>query len=655
MKRIYVYVLVLGWIFGSAPLDLGAQKNPESLPPSFRASLGPFFSAQSLRAQRLARIDRARLQQEDERHPGTRFAAPVAANFSLENSGVWTELPNGGRVWRLQLQAPDALGLIALYDQFYLPPGAALYMYSADRSIVHGPYTSLDNNPEGNFVTGMIPGASSIIEYFEPAAVRGLGRLHIFRVDQAYHRANLKASGFDISGTLNNELGFGAADSCHANINCPEGADYSREKRAVCRILLVVQEGTGYCTGALMNNTRNDGQPLLISAFHCQDGYIPLYNFWRFDFNYESIGCGNPQTEPSFNSIIGCRQLAGQRSTDFLLLELSRPVPGSFNAYFLGWNRSNLAPSSGAIIHHPRGDLKKLALEDDGVSIFRDSIIWNNQVTTPPNHHFRARYDFGSFDVGSSGAPLLNQDKHFVGQLHGGSASCTGSTAYFGRLNIAWEGGDGALTQLKNWLDPLNLSVFMWDGMENPANSSGEISGIVLTETGAGISSAEVKLMAQGGFSATALTDSTGRYTLKNIPFGTALEVSVAKTDAASNGLSVLDLIRVQKQILNVELMPSPYQWIAADVNASRSISTLDLIQIRKIILGVDAQFANVPDWIFLPADTEFPMAPNPFLGTTPFLPLYQISNFLSNIPDLDFIGVKAGDANGSANPHSGK
>ena len=86
-------------------------------------------------------------------------------------------------------------------------------------------------------------------------------------------------------------------------------------------------------------------------------------------------------------------------------------------------------------------------------------------------------------------------------------------------------------------------------------------------------------------------------------------------------------------------------------MNASRTISTLDLIQIRKVLLGLEAEFKSLPTWVFVPADFEFPAGPNPFAESLQIPQKVSLLNFSSDILDMDFIGVKAGDVNGSANP----
>ena len=91
---------------------------------------------------------------------------------------------------------------------------------------------------------------------------------------------------------------------------------------------------------------------------------------------------------------------------------------------------------------------------------------------------------------------------------------------------------------------------------------------------------------------------------------------------------------------------------IAADVNNSGNISTLDLIQLRKLILSIDTEFANNTSWRFVDASYQFPVAGNPWAEEFP-----EIVN-QNNLPeagvfDADFVAVKIGDVDGSAQANS--
>jgi len=93
----------------------------------------------------------------------------------------------------------------------------------------------------------------------------------------------------------------------------------------------------------------------------------------------------------------------------------------------------------------------------------------------------------------------------------------------------------------------------------------------------------------------------------------------------ANNGVSINDVIRIRRHILNILPLPIPYAQIAADVNNDGKISTFDVILINNIILGIDEEFVNVPSWRFLPEysiGSQFTF--QPFLDYNPFTAVWQ-------------------------------
>ncbi len=638
-------------LFGATGSTLFAQQIQGILPQSFQGNFPELRN--DVLEESLPRLRLKQLRKEDAQRPSTRFAAPLSVDLDPLNAGQWTELSNGDRVWRLKVKGKGGMGMALLFDDFFLPSGSMLHLYQPDGRQILGAYTSF-NNPENNkFLIGFIEGETAILEYYEPKEVKGKGRLHIFRVDEIYERETLELAKAEFSifgGSSVEDLGFGASFDCHQNIACTMGQAFEKEKRAVARIILVVEEGTGYCTGSLINNTARNGTPYLLSAYHCQDSYTPLYDFWRFDFGYEGASCQNPSSEPGFQSILGCTQRAGYRNTDFLLLELASAVPAAYEGYFMGWDRNPSNRSNNAtIIHHPRGDIKKIARREDPVEVFANSIMWNNEVMTPPNHHYRVIYSEGTFEIGSSGSALIDNNRRIIGQLHGGSSNCGFTTGYFGRFSTSWEGGGTPQTRLRDWLDPLGTGQVQLNGMENPVQGGGRIAGMVNTEFGQPLLRAEVRLSGSNGLELSTHTDETGQYVFSNVPYGSMYQISVERSDPnVLNGITTLDLIRVQKHILSVDLLDSPYQIIAADVNATQSVTTIDLIQMQKLILGLNASFAEVDDWYFIPAFFEFEDLFNPF-RSMPQSNGFTLQSFTGDLLDIDFIGIKMGDVNGSA------
>lgn len=646
-KNIWFLALVLGLL----PLLLpGQQQQALELPRVIREKLGR--STGQIPHYRLPTLPLRAIMAQDSAQPGTRFAAPLPADVGLEQGGRWENLDNGDRIWRLTLSSEGALGLVLLCDQFHLPTGSQLRLYLPDGRLYPRIFTPADNTPSGKLTIGVIPSSTVVLEYYEPAAVSGLGQLHLFRVDHAYHRDNLQAAGFITNETMAN-FGFGTSSPCNLNVNCPEGEAWATPKRGIVRILLVVEEGTGFCTGSLVNNTKQDGRPLILSAYHCQDFYTPIYDLWRFDFNFETTGCTDPTSEPAYQSILGCQLLAGQQTTDFLLLELGNKVPRSFNAYFLGWNRQNNPPNRSAIIHHPFGDIKKISIDNQAAFVVNTTINWNNQVTSPAGSHLSAAFERGIFQTGSSGGPLLDPEQRIVGQLHGGiipKRTCDSvAIGRFGRLAVAWAEGTTPAGRLRDWLDPDNSGVNALSGLENPGSSNtGSIRGTVRTEAGKPIPNARVSLLGETGLALAVNTGEDGQYLFDEVPLGDTYTINVSKTGVALNGVTTFDLIKVQKHVLNLENL-SLLKQLAADVNLSRNISTLDLILMRRIVLGLDQEFNDVLPWYFLSLRGTFNVPDDPFSGVT--AGANRITNFSASIANFDFIGIKYGDVNDSVDP----
>lgn len=631
---------LLASICMQAQISAGGQ--PQSFDPAFQTK----YQLKEPRTEVAPKINLKRIQQEDEANNYNRFTAPIAVDYNLENAGEWTELENGDWLWRFKIQSKGAHAIAVLYDNFYLPPGAKLYMYRPDQQQVLGAYTFRNNKPTRRFWTGLIDGDEAILEYYEPRAFAGQGQLHIFRIDHAYRQVDMEP----IPEAEKSLTGFGDSFDCHVNVNCPEGADWQDAKRGVCRILLVATEGMGFCSGTLINNTNGDGTPYVLGAFHCQDGFTPLWDMYRFDFNYEGAGCDNPATEPDYMSILGSTYRAGRRETDFVLLELLNSVPASYDVFLNGWDRrSNVTPQNSVLIHHPQADIKKITFDDDFATIHGVAINWDNGVTTPPNTHLRTSWELGTHEFNSSGSPLFNQDKRVVGQLHGGLADCDLSVGYHGRLALSWSGGGTPDSRLSDWLDPLGEAPDTLDGINNPEmEETASISGFVRTEEGEAIAGVTVSLISMSN-TITVETGADGAYVFENVPTGGAYSMSMEKGGPVQNGVSTFDLIKIRQHILGVEDLPSPLKILAADANNSASVSTLDLILIQKVILALDDEFANAPSWRFYPADITFDDPSDPFQTFIP--PTYDITNLTAPINDLDFIGVKTGDANCSADP----
>lgn len=145
-------------------------------------------------------------------------------------------------------------------------------------------------------------------------------------------------------------------------------------------------------------------------------------------------------------------------------------------------------------------------------------------------------------------------------------------------------------------------------------------------------------------------TDLNGYFTFEATPSLQGYMVKPSKEDNNPlNGINLFDVVMILKHILSVDVMESPYQRVAADVNGSGTITTLDLVKLRRMILHIDDDFDSVNSWRFVDANFDFEGL------TLSSIPPFEEFRFLEAIvagqSTIDFIGVKTGDVNFTADP----
>ncbi len=279
--------------------------------------------------------------------------------------------------------------------------------------------------------------------------------------------------------TLNaNGQAFGASGYCQDddNVNCPKWPNSLEDsKRAVFRF----SDGNGRgCTGALINQMTSQGslRYYFLTAKHC----VENSNFdveWRFNFNYQSSDCQNNSVLvdaelPTGGIIWGNRggfryehfsmvRLVEQIGLcDMALLEMLTPPPPHWNVYFAGWsiNYGQGLSLPYYAIHHPKGDIKKIAQSHSTFTItnypchtvtkiidgffrlfgvrVRTEVICS--YTESP-YYSTPVWSQGVVEEGSSGSPLFNNNQRIIGALSFGAGTCGFSALdQHGRLNTFW-------------------------------------------------------------------------------------------------------------------------------------------------------------------------------------------------------------------------
>ncbi len=169
------------------------------------------------------------------------------------------------------------------------------------------------------------------------------------------------------------------------------------------------------------------------------------------------------------------------------------------------------------------------------------------------------------------------------------------------------------------------------------------INGKVMTETQQGVENATLVL--QSNEQMLQLSNNDGAYTFGDMPVGGSYTLSGLKTDDYLNGVSTLDLVLIQRHILGIEKLTSPYLLIAADVNKDQKITASDLVELRKLILGISEKLANNNSWRFIDKGFTFADPFNAHAGE--IKESYEINGLTTDM-NIDFMAVKIGDVNGS-------
>ncbi|KAA1244481.1 T9SS type A sorting domain-containing protein [Aquimarina sp. RZ0] len=418
-KTIIVLSIFLCSIFG-----LHAQISQGGKPLSWTET---FSKSTKIPTIKLANIDIEKLHKEDAEEVSKdvplRFAYAHEVNYNPNNSGTWSTTTNGDRIWMLNIESSGAKSLNFTFSDFYLPEGAKLFVYNENKTDVRGAFTNTNNKESRAFGIAPIQGDKVTIEYYQPASVKEKPALQIATVAHDY------------KGIFNIAKGFNDSGSCNNNVACSVGDDWRDQIKSVA--LITLANGTRFCTGALINNTENDGTPYFLTANHCTGSSTAN---WVFVFNYQSASCSNVDGSLS-QSVSGSTLLKKGAATDYSLVQLSATPPDSYNVYYSGWDATGTQPTNTTGIHHPAGDIKKISFDYEAPSI--------SGYGGSSNTHWRINdWNDGTTEPGSSGSPLYDQNKRIIGQLHGGSAAC-GNNGYdaYGRFDLSFP-------NLSQWLAP---------------------------------------------------------------------------------------------------------------------------------------------------------------------------------------------------------
>ncbi|NNM22088.1 MAG: T9SS type A sorting domain-containing protein [Flavobacteriaceae bacterium] len=400
--------------------------------------------------------------------------------LDMEASGVWTQLENGGRIWRVAIKSPEALNISVNFNDFHLPIGARLHLYNNDRTDKSKTYSNQHNRTSQKLGSWFVTGDIVWVEYYEPSSVIGRVTLEIGSIIHGYRMGRINSF---VDGTR----GLNDSGDCNYDVNCFIGSDFETKKNIVKKAVALLNLGNGYlCTASLVNNTLFNKKPYLLTANHCLENSNPA--LWSVRFNWMSPGpvCGENENSADIQTnftMSGASLRAKNSKTDFALVELYNAIPSSWDVAFAGWDRTDDPPQFQVGIHHPNGDIMKICRDDDGAvkETANGTEVWLIKGVSAGNGD---GWELGTTESGSSGSPLFDDNGRIIGQLYAGQSFCNGTENngdydIYGRIGVSWNYGNTPETRLENWLDPIGIGLTVIDGMENALS----ISDVELTGT----------------------------------------------------------------------------------------------------------------------------------------------------------------------------
>jgi lysyl endopeptidase len=366
-----------------------------------------------------------------------RFAVPHAVSVrptSWEKSG-------SALSWSHRVTAPNAVSLNFGFSKFYLPEGAELNIYSADRSQFIRTFTSQDNNIHNELWTPVIMSDDVIIELTAPEYAINDIQFELSQVGQGFRTFS--------ETTLK-------SGSCNIDVACSDSAGWEKEINTVG---VISTGGSTFCTGFMVNNTKNDRTPYFMTAAHCRiksSNAASLVVYW----NYQTTECGGSRNGKLTDFQTGSKFLASSTRSDFALVKLLKAPRPEWNVKYAGFDASSRIGTPAVAIHHPATDEKSISFEYD------PTVLSSYGGSSPGDstHVKVTDWDKGTTEPGSSGSPLFDDNHRVIGQLHGGGAACGNDLPdYYGRLHTSWTGEGSASTRLKDHLDAGNTGLLTTD------------------------------------------------------------------------------------------------------------------------------------------------------------------------------------------------
>lgn len=393
---------------------------------------------------------------------GVARQVPQTANASeLSTILSWTPSERSGQATALRFVSPDAKGIrlgllvealpLGTMVRFHGDAGEKMYEVSSHEilNVIQRNLDAGDSSRNARIYWSPNMGGDAITVEIEipsgasPEAVKvSVPMLSHVTVDATQPGAIEKA---------------GQSGTCNKDVSCT--SQYDTLSKSVA-LMDFVKDGNNYaCTGTLLNDRMSTGTPYFLSANHCiatQTVASSLITVWF----YQSASCNSTQVSSNLAlTTSGATLLYAEAATDTSFMRLnSQPPAGALFAGSSPFGPAFFAGLQGVYgVHHPSGDTQKYSVGDyiGTANCSKSSCSMSSSSTAS---YMAVRWLQGVTESGSSGSGLfrqLNGKDYLVGQLLGGSASCSKPLGYdfYGRFDIPFHAA------LQQWLDAPSTTV----------------------------------------------------------------------------------------------------------------------------------------------------------------------------------------------------
>lgn len=186
------------------------------------------------------------------------------------------------------------------------------------------------------------------------------------------------------------------------------------------------------------------------------------------------------------------------------------------------------------------------------------------------------------------------------------------------------------------------ITVFIGDEQNLCPTTSNftSIGGQLSRHDGMSLQGAEIEI-SSGNDKHTVFSDREGNFLKDQLERNETYVIKPKMATAPTDGISVGDLVMIQRYLLGRTSFDQTHQFLSADADMSGFISTRDISELRKVLLGKTTGLRHGKEWLFIPKNFKFKDPMKPLDEVWP--EKYTISN-IGDPENIDFEGYRLGD-----------